>query len=277
MTSPDAPARGSSCSLRRRTPRRRGCSRRTSGRPTARSQHPWPPNWARGMPPRSPLASVRPASCSVPRWTCASSVSTSTRNPQALALPCSLPASATRARNYGPSGQSSENSQRVSSCPSPAPYWRRDPTVSRMRSPAERKKWRRTVAEYGTPPDVDRVAASRAAVAARRARAAVKAEVAAGERSPLDVLRVAGEEPASVEGGIRVTEFLTAIPSIGVTKMHRFMDELGISPAKRIGGLGRHQRRRLRSFLTERLAAQDGRSNRLVVLAGPTAVGKGTV
>ncbi|MGO7983771.1 hypothetical protein ACC691_38670, partial [Rhizobium johnstonii] len=55
------------------------------------------------------------------------------------------------------------------------------------------------------------------------------------------------------------------------------MDELEISPAKRIGGLGRHQRRRLRSFLTERLAAQNGRSNRLVVLAGPTAVGKGTV
>ncbi|MET1016374.1 MAG: integration host factor, actinobacterial type, partial [Leifsonia flava] len=133
------------------------------------------------------------------------------------------------------------------------------------------------MAEYGTPPEVDRVAASRAAVAARRARAAVKAAISAGERNPLDVLRVAGEDPASVEGGIRVTEYLTSIPSIGVTKMHRFMDELGISPAKRLGGLGRHQRRRLRGFLTDRLAAQTGRHNRLVVLAGPTAVGKGTV
>ncbi|KQO99840.1 guanylate kinase [Leifsonia sp. Leaf264] len=133
------------------------------------------------------------------------------------------------------------------------------------------------MAEYGTPPEVDRVAASRAAVAARRARAAVKAAIADGERNPLDVLRVAGEDPASVEGGIRVTEYLTSIPSIGVTKMHRFMEELGISPAKRLGGLGRHQRRRLRGFLTDRLASQTGRSNRLVVLAGPTAVGKGTV
>ncbi|MEL4318508.1 guanylate kinase [Leifsonia sp. YIM 134122] len=133
------------------------------------------------------------------------------------------------------------------------------------------------MAEYGTPPEVDRVAASRAAVAARRARAAVKAAISAGERNPLDVLRVAGEDPASVEGGIRVTEYLTSIPSIGVTKMHRFMEELGISPAKRLGGLGRHQRRRLRGFLTDRLAAQTGRHNRLVVLAGPTAVGKGTV
>jgi guanylate kinase len=133
------------------------------------------------------------------------------------------------------------------------------------------------VADYGTPPEVDRVAASRAAVAARRARAAVKAEIAAGERNPLDVLRAAGEDASSVEGGIRVTEYLTAIPSIGVTKMHRFMDELGISPAKRLGGLGRHQRRRLRGFLTDRIASQNGRTNRLVVLAGPTAVGKGTV
>ncbi|KQQ95409.1 guanylate kinase [Leifsonia sp. Leaf325] len=146
-----------------------------------------------------------------------------------------------------------------------------------MRSPVAPRKWSRIVAEYGTPPEVDRVAASRAAVAARRARAAVKAAISAGERNPLDVLRVAGEDPASVEGGIRVTEYLTSIPSIGVTKMHRFMDELGISPAKRLGGLGRHQRRRLRGFLTDRLAAQTGRHNRLVVLAGPTAVGKGTV
>ncbi|MEJ3404987.1 guanylate kinase [Rathayibacter sp. YIM 133350] len=130
---------------------------------------------------------------------------------------------------------------------------------------------------YGTPPEVDRVAASRAAVAARRARAAVKADLASGSRNPLDVLRVAAEEPESVEGGIRVTEFLTSIPSIGVTKMQRFIAELGISPAKRLGGLGRHQRRRLRAFLADRLAARAGRANRLVVLAGPTAVGKGTV
>ena len=38
-----------------------------------------------------------------------------------------------------------------------------------------------------TPPDVDRVAASRAAVAARRARAAVKASIASRVLSPLDV------------------------------------------------------------------------------------------
>jgi guanylate kinase len=101
--------------------------------------------------------------------------------------------------------------------------------------------------------------------------------MASGERNPLDVMRAAAEEPHGPEGGMRVTEFLTAIPSIGETKMHRFMDELGIAPAKRLGRLGRHQRRRLRGFLADRLASRAGRHNRLVVLAGPTAVGKGTV
>ncbi|GGR24868.1 guanylate kinase [Agromyces mediolanus] len=128
-----------------------------------------------------------------------------------------------------------------------------------------------------TPPEVDRVAASRAAVAARRARAIVKQEVADGARSPLDVLRVAFDEPDGVEGRLRVTEFLGAIPAIGRTKTERIMDELQISPAKRLGGLGRLQRRRLRGFAAEWVAAHGGTGDRLVVLAGPTAVGKGTV
>ncbi|ASD22221.1 guanylate kinase [Cryobacterium sp. LW097] len=129
-----------------------------------------------------------------------------------------------------------------------------------------------------TPPDVDRVAASRAAVAARRARAAVKAQVAAGERTSLDVLAAAVKEPNGVEGRLRVTELLVSIPAIGVTKMQRIMTRLEISPSKRLGGLGKHQRDRLRDFLAARPTARRGApDSRLVVLAGPTAVGKGTV
>ncbi len=127
------------------------------------------------------------------------------------------------------------------------------------------------------PPEVDRVAASRAAVAARRARAAVKAGIAAGSRSPLDVLRAAYEEPEGVEGRLRVTEFLTSIPAIGATKCTRIMADLEISTSKRLGGLGRLQRRRLREFVADWVADHGGTGNRLVVLAGPTAVGKGTV
>jgi guanylate kinase len=129
-----------------------------------------------------------------------------------------------------------------------------------------------------TPPDVDRVAASRAAVAARRARAAVKAQVAAGERTSLDVLAAAVKDPNGVEGRLRVTELLVSIPAIGVTKMQRIMTNLEISPSKRLGGLGKHQRDRLRDFLAARPTARRGApDSRLIVLAGPTAVGKGTV
>src|SRR4051812_8725749 len=99
------------------------------------------------------------------------------------------------------------------------------------------------------PPEVDRQAASQAAVAARRARAAVKASIAAREVSPLTVLDRAIADPDGVEGRLRVTEFLLSVPAIGTTKMQDALERLAISPAKRLGGLGRHQRLRLRQVL----------------------------
>jgi guanylate kinase len=128
------------------------------------------------------------------------------------------------------------------------------------------------------PPAVDRVAASRAAVAARRARAAVKADVAEGSRSARSVLAAAFADPDGVEGRLRVTEFLMSVPAIGQTKMRQALDALAISPVKRLGGLGTHQRARLAEFVDAREALNRARHRtRLVVLAGPTAVGKGTV
>lgn len=129
-----------------------------------------------------------------------------------------------------------------------------------------------------TPPEVDRVAASRAAVAARRARAELKAQIASGARSAESVLDEGTREPDGPAGTLRVTDFLLAIPAIGVTKMKATLERLQISDVKRVGGLGRHQRERLRSFLRERarLSAK-GHGARLTVLAGPTAVGKGSV
>src|SRR6478735_2137898 len=127
------------------------------------------------------------------------------------------------------------------------------------------------------PPEVDRQAASQAAVAARRARAAVKASIASRAVSPLAVLDHATADPDGVEGRLRVTEFLLSVPAIGTTKMHDALERLSISPAKRLGGLGRHQRLRLRQFLIERESRSARQHNRLLVLAGPTAVGKGTV
>jgi guanylate kinase len=133
--------------------------------------------------------------------------------------------------------------------------------------------------ERPAPPEVDRIAASRRAVAARRERASLKQDVAMRVISPQELLRRALAAPDSPAGAMRVTEFLTAIPAIGVGKRDKIMERLQISPAKRLGGLGARQQRALRAFLDERVPQPHPRADRsrLVVLAGPTAVGKGTV
>lgn len=133
--------------------------------------------------------------------------------------------------------------------------------------------------ETRRPPEVDRAAASRRAVAARRERAALKHDVAMRVITPQQLLQRALAQPDSAAGAMRVTDFLTALPAIGAGKRDRLLAELEISPVKRLGGLGIRQRRALTDWLDRRFpapAARAGRS-RLVVLAGPTAVGKGTV
>ena len=124
-------------------------------------------------------------------------------------------------------------------------------------------------------PEVDRAAASRAAVAARRARASVKDAVRAGDRNALDVVEAAWRDSASVEAGVRVVDLLGAMRGLGPTRVAELLDRLQIAPVKRVGGLGVQQRVRLRTWLRAREHVA-GRG-RLVVLAGPTAVGKGTV
>jgi guanylate kinase len=124
------------------------------------------------------------------------------------------------------------------------------------------------------PPDVDRIAAGKAAVAARRARAAVKHAIAERSRTALDAAQHAWNDPTSAEASLRVRELLASIPGLGPTRVAKAMAELEISEKKRVGGLGARQRVRLHDYLLRREG--DGRS-RLVVLAGPTAVGKGAV
>ncbi|MFD1720963.1 guanylate kinase [Amnibacterium endophyticum] len=131
------------------------------------------------------------------------------------------------------------------------------------------------------PPEVDRLAGSRAAVAARRARAEVKRQVSSGERSASEVLSAAARDGAQPESTLRVSELIGSIPWLGPTRTAKIMQELKISPSKRLGGLGVHQYQRLHEFLVRRQAprraGEERPVSRLVVLAGPTAVGKGTV
>lgn len=124
------------------------------------------------------------------------------------------------------------------------------------------------------PPEVDRAAAGRAAIAARRARAAVKQLIASKQKTALAVAQSAWSDPESAGATLRVTELLTSVPTLGPARVGRVMAELGISDKKRVGGLGVRQRIRLRDYLVARQGAEP---SRLIVLAGPTAVGKGTV
>jgi guanylate kinase len=124
------------------------------------------------------------------------------------------------------------------------------------------------------PPEVDRVAASKAAIIARRARAAVKHDVATRLRTAHDVARTAWANPGSAEAGLRVRELLTSIPTVGPTRASRAMAKLGISEKKRVGGLGVRQRGVLHDYLARR---EGEPPSRVIVLAGPTAVGKGAV
>jgi guanylate kinase len=121
--------------------------------------------------------------------------------------------------------------------------------------------------------------ASRIAVERRRARAAVKSSIARGERDPLSVARFAWKNADSAEAGIRITEFLGAIPGVGAIKVPRILETVDISDRKRLGALGRHQVERLTAWLSARGATGKiaPTRGRLIVVAGPTAVGKGTV
>lgn len=128
------------------------------------------------------------------------------------------------------------------------------------------------------PPDVDRVAASRAAVAARRARAEVKNAVAEQRRSPLDVVETGWANPSSAEAGLRVRELVGSIPGLGPVRSSKILAQLGISESKKVGGLGVRQRGLFREWLAQREnTPTEQKPSRLVVLAGPTAVGKGAV
>ena len=128
-----------------------------------------------------------------------------------------------------------------------------------------------------TMPEVDRIAANRAAIAARQARAELKRKLRSGEVSPIRVLEQS-RVPGTPEASLRITDFLLSFPAIGAVKAERIRTDLEISDRKRLGGLGKLQRDRLERFVRERTGSgRAGSRPPLTVLAGPTAVGKGTV
>lgn len=89
----------------------------------------------------------------------------------------------------------------------------------------------------------DRAAAADAALAARRRRAEIKADLASGRLSLADVLDTADSDPAVAK--LRVSDLLSALPRIGPVRAEAIMGTLGIASTRRVRGLGERQRRAL--------------------------------
>lgn len=99
-----------------------------------------------------------------------------------------------------------------------------------------------------------RAAALQKAAEARRARAELKARLKNSGASLSDVL--ASGETDDVIGKMRVAAVLEAMPGVGKVRAQRIMEKLGISPTRRVRGLGAHQR----AALEREFAAGDGGS-----------------
>ncbi len=88
-----------------------------------------------------------------------------------------------------------------------------------------------------------RAAALEKAAAARRARAALKVRLKTSGTSLADVL--AEGETDDVVGKMKVVSVLEALPRVGKVKAQQIMEELEISPSRRVRGLGAKQREAL--------------------------------
>mgnify|MGYP007069921922 CR=1 FL=1 len=84
----------------------------------------------------------------------------------------------------------------------------------------------------------ERLAALEQAKAARMKRAQVKEQLAAGEISLIEVIAMKDDEAI---GKMKVADLIQCIPHYGEAKTKKVMEELKISPNRRLRGLGKRQ------------------------------------
>ena len=88
-----------------------------------------------------------------------------------------------------------------------------------------------------------RTAALEKAAAARKTRAELRERLKHSSASLSDVL--SSGETDDVIGKMRVSAVLASMPGVGKVRAQRIMEKLGISPSRRVRGLGTHQRKAL--------------------------------
>lgn len=84
--------------------------------------------------------------------------------------------------------------------------------------------------------DEQRRAALEKAAVARVERGKIRSQIKSGELKPKEAIDL----PYAKK--MRVLQFLMALPGVGKAKARLFMEEAGIVPNRRIGGLGVRQR-----------------------------------
>lgn len=128
----------------------------------------------------------------------------------------------------------------------------------------------------GLPPQLtpeQRQQALLKAAISRKRRAEVKIKIKNGEFSVDTILEIAKTEDAVAK--MRVKELLESLSGVGKVRAQSLMERLGISPTRRIQGLGRIQIKQLREeFMKAEHAIKPGK---LLVLSGPGGVGKSTI
>lgn len=81
------------------------------------------------------------------------------------------------------------------------------------------------------------------AAEARRLRAEIKAKLKNGAMGLTEVLRSSADD---ILGKMKVSAMLEALPGVGKVRAQKVMEELGISPSRRIRGLGDKQKNALK-------------------------------
>jgi len=82
------------------------------------------------------------------------------------------------------------------------------------------------------------------AAEARKRRAEVKAQLKNGALTLTEILRRSGDD--GILGKMKVSAMLEALPGVGKVRAQKVMEELNISPTRRIRGLGEKQRQALK-------------------------------
>jgi len=109
------------------------------------------------------------------------------------------------------------------------------------------------------------------AVLARQDRAKVKELVALGELFFFDLFK---DERKSI-ARMKLMDLLQSVPGIGQARAQLIFERTNISPSRRIGGVGHRQIELLRQeFL---LIKNSRKSGKLLVVSGPSGVGKSTI